>query len=87
MVTDNTTTGRQNQKEIQRVSALIDNENLVIELLDDLSIDALGKRLRGLDGQSREIMRRGCNGFLQKPFNAAVLSQKIRQVLNAVTGG
>ncbi len=39
-----------------------------------------------IDGQATEIMRRGCNGFLQKPFTVAVLSQKIRQVLNTAGG-
>ncbi|MDJ0801820.1 MAG: PAS domain S-box protein [Desulfobacterales bacterium] len=39
-----------------------------------------------IDGQAAEIMRRGCNGFLQKPFNVARLSRKIRQVLNATAG-
>ncbi len=34
-----------------------------------------------LDGQAREIMQSGCNGFLQKPFNLAMLSQKIRDTL------
>ncbi len=39
-----------------------------------------------INGQAMEIMRRGCNGFLQKPFNVAVLSQKICQVLNKAGG-
>jgi signal transduction histidine kinase/ActR/RegA family two-component response regulator len=34
-----------------------------------------------IDGQATEIMRRGCNGFIQKPFSIADLSQKIRSVL------
>ncbi len=36
-----------------------------------------------VNGQSSEIMRKGCNGFIQKPFNIAALSQKIRNVLGA----
>jgi PAS domain S-box-containing protein len=36
-----------------------------------------------ISGQATAIMRRGCNGFMQKPFGAAALSQKIRQVLEA----
>jgi len=32
-------------------------------------------------GQAAEIMRRGCNGFIQKPFNLEALSQKIHEVL------
>lgn len=34
-----------------------------------------------IDGQAADIMRRGCDGFIQKPFNLAKLSQKIRSVL------
>jgi CheY-like chemotaxis protein len=35
-----------------------------------------------LNGQAKDIMRKGCNGFLQKPFNLSELSQKIDQILN-----
>ena len=35
-----------------------------------------------VDGQATEILKRGCNGFLQKPFNLKKLSKKIREVLN-----
>jgi len=31
-----------------------------------------------IDGQATEILERGCNGFIQKPFNMKQLSQKIR---------
>ena len=34
-----------------------------------------------LDGQATEILDRGCNGFIQKPFNIRELSQKIREIL------
>ncbi len=34
-----------------------------------------------LDGQATEILERGCNGFIQKPFNIRELSQKIREIL------
>ena len=30
----------------------------------------------------RELEKQGCNGFLQKPFDVKVLSQKIRDALN-----
>ena len=40
-----------------------------------------------VDGQSSEILRRGCNGFIQKPFNIAKLSQKIRKIVEAAKGG
>lgn len=35
-----------------------------------------------IDGQAAEIMARGCNGFIQKPFNLLELSQKIRSVID-----
>ncbi|UCH06098.1 MAG: response regulator, partial [Deltaproteobacteria bacterium] len=34
-----------------------------------------------LNGQAAEILRRGCNGFIQKPFNVTQLSQKLREIL------
>jgi CheY-like chemotaxis protein len=33
-------------------------------------------------GQATEILRRGCNGFIQKPFNIGALSEKIREILD-----
>ena len=36
----------------------------------------------GIDGQAAEILKRGCNGFIQKPFNLSDLSESIRMVLN-----
>jgi len=36
----------------------------------------------GLDGQAREIINRGCNGFIQKPFDVKKLTHKIREVLD-----
>ncbi len=35
-----------------------------------------------VDGQATEILNRGCNGFIQKPFNLQDLSQKIRETLD-----
>ncbi|MDY6854156.1 MAG: response regulator [Thermodesulfobacteriota bacterium] len=35
-----------------------------------------------LDAQAAELMKRGCNGFIQKPFPIKKLSQKIREVLD-----
>lgn len=35
-----------------------------------------------LEGQAEKIMARGCNGFIQKPFNIRELSKKIREVLD-----
>jgi CheY-like chemotaxis protein len=33
-------------------------------------------------GQATDILKRGCNGFIQKPFNMEQLSHKIREVLD-----
>jgi CheY-like chemotaxis protein len=35
-----------------------------------------------VNGQATEILKRGCEGFIQKPFNMEDLSKKIREVLN-----
>jgi len=35
-----------------------------------------------LDGHARAIVERGCNGFIQKPYNMKSLSQKIRTILD-----
>jgi CheY-like chemotaxis protein len=35
-----------------------------------------------IDGQASEIMKRGCNGFIQKPFNLKHFSQKVREILD-----
>ncbi len=35
-----------------------------------------------ISGQADEIMRRGCNGFIQKPFNIFELSQLVRKLLD-----
>lgn len=34
-----------------------------------------------LDGQAQQIMDKGCDGFIQKPFDIAFLSRKVREVL------
>ncbi len=35
-----------------------------------------------INGQATEILERGCNGFIQKPFNIGELSKKIREILD-----
>ena len=35
-----------------------------------------------IDGQANEILERGCDGFIQKPFNMEDLSRKIREILD-----
>lgn len=36
-----------------------------------------------IDGEATEILERGCNGFIQKPFKIEDLSQKIREILDS----
>jgi len=33
------------------------------------------------EGQATEILNRGCDGFIQKPFNLQKLSEKLRQII------
>jgi PAS domain S-box-containing protein len=35
-----------------------------------------------LSGEAEEILKRGCNGFIQKPFNMEQLSRKIGEILD-----
>jgi two-component system cell cycle sensor histidine kinase/response regulator CckA len=35
-----------------------------------------------IDGQAKEILERGCDGFIQKPFDMEELSVKIREILD-----
>lgn len=35
-----------------------------------------------LNGQAEAVIKQGCNGFIQKPFNLVELSQKIYDILN-----
>ena len=35
----------------------------------------------GAEGQAREILARGCAGFIQKPFTAAELTAKLRELI------
>jgi two-component system cell cycle sensor histidine kinase/response regulator CckA len=36
-----------------------------------------------MDGQVKEILDRGCNGFIQKPFTMKELSKKIRETFDS----
>jgi CheY-like chemotaxis protein len=38
-----------------------------------------------INGQASQIMERGCDGFIQKPFNLQQLSAKLRQILGDET--
>jgi PAS domain S-box-containing protein len=35
-----------------------------------------------IDGQAKDIMKRGCNGFIQKPFSIVELSKKIHKIVD-----
>lgn len=35
-----------------------------------------------IDGEAAEILKRGCKGFIQKPFTINVLAEEIRDILN-----
>jgi len=35
-----------------------------------------------INGPAKEILSRGCNGFIQKPFSMKDLSQKLREILD-----
>jgi DNA-binding NtrC family response regulator len=36
-----------------------------------------------INGQASEILNRGCNGFIQKPFNLQKLSRNLRSILES----
>ena len=36
-----------------------------------------------INSEAKEILDRGCSGFLQKPFHLSLLSIKIREILDA----
>jgi len=36
-----------------------------------------------VDGQATEILKRGCNGFIQKPFSMEELSRKVNKILDS----
>jgi CheY-like chemotaxis protein len=35
-----------------------------------------------INGEATEILERGCNGFIQKPYKRKELSQKIREIMH-----
>jgi PAS domain S-box-containing protein len=51
--------------------------------LIDSDIKCLLSSGYSIDGQATEILERGCDGFIQKPFDLKLLSQKIREILDA----
>ena len=49
----------------------------------DPSIRVLLSSGYSLNGQASKIMKRGCEGFIQKPFNIEQFSKKIREILDS----
>ena len=37
-----------------------------------------------IDGRATKILKKGCNSFIQKPFDMETLSQSIHEVLNTL---
>ncbi|MBU0768311.1 MAG: response regulator, partial [Proteobacteria bacterium] len=48
----------------------------------DSEIKVLLASGHSIKGQATEILKRGCKGFIQKPFNMEALSMKIREILD-----
>lgn len=48
----------------------------------DPSLKALLSSGYSIDGQASEILQRGCNGFIQKPFDLVSISNKVRELLD-----
>ena len=48
----------------------------------DAEIKVLLSSGYSIDGEATEILERGCNGFIQKPFDMKEISHKIREVLD-----
>ncbi len=48
----------------------------------DPSVKVLLSSGYSIDGEASEILRRGCDGFIQKPFNIKALSKKIRDLMD-----
>lgn len=36
-----------------------------------------------VDGQAQEILKQGCNGFIQKPFTVNEISRRVKEVLSS----
>lgn len=56
----------------------------VYDLIKEISPDVrvLFSSGYSVDGEASEILQRGCNGFIQKPFGIKDLSQKMREILD-----
>lgn len=50
----------------------------------DPEVKALLSSGYSFNEQAAEIIKKGCNGFIQKPFNIDALSRKIREVISEI---
>ena len=79
---------RKNQNEIDMVILDMTMPEMsggeTYDRLKEINPDIKGLLSSGysIDGQATDILKRGCNGFIQKPFNMKDLSQKIREILD-----
>lgn len=79
---------RENREQIDLVVMdMIMPEMSGAELYDKLLEEKPGVKVLlssgySLDGQASEILDRGCNGFIQKPFHMNELALKIRNILD-----
>lgn len=48
----------------------------------DPSVKVLLSSGYSIEGQARQILDRGCNGFIQKPFDLQAFSEKMRRILD-----
>jgi CheY-like chemotaxis protein len=53
--------------------------NKLVEINPDVKV--LLSSGYSIDGQASDIISRGCNGFIQKPFNRNELADKIKEIL------
>ena len=56
----------------------------VYEILKDIdsNVKVLLSSGYSIDGQAAEILNRGCDGFIQKPFKINELSYKLREIIS-----
>ncbi len=53
--------------------------------LIDPNVNVLVSSGYGIDGPASELLKKGCRGFIQKPFNLMELSKKVREALESVS--
>jgi CheY-like chemotaxis protein len=53
----------------------------------DAGVNILLSSGYSINGQAKEILDRGCNGFIQKPYSLKDLSIKIRELLEGTKQG